>query len=162
MSDSKIDKIIKLQRLSESSNEHEANAAKRKLEKLLQEIGVNNIYEFKEEWEQDICTIISDFDATNNIGEILHIIKGNEQPDNFWYTFGYTVGVADAMMYVYSDNRPMCHKYRKKYGTGSYDENSCNYIGEEDLDSYIDGNVDGYESVMDLYREEEDGFESLD
>lgn len=156
----KIDKIIKLQRLTESPNENEANAAKRKLERLLQEIGVNNLYEFKEEWEQDICTIISDFDATNNIGEILHIIKGNEHPDNFWYTFGYTVGVAEAFMNQYSDNRLMCRKYRNKYGE-SYDENSCDYIREEDLDSYIDGNVDGYESVMDLYREEED-FESLD
>ena len=162
MTQNKLDLIIKLQRLTQSDNENESKAAERKLKKLLEETGFKNI-DLEEEWKREICTVISDFDGTKHIDRILSVIEGHENPDNYWYAAGYIIGVAEAMRRIFPENHVMCGKYLRKYQQNPYNpedhdyQNETDKISEEDMDAYIDGNVDGYDNTLYLWVDE-DGY----
>ena len=156
MTQNKLDQIMKLQRLTYSQNENESAAAKRKISKLCKEIGIEDLH-LEEEWKREICTVISDIDR------ILSVIEGHENPDNYWYAAGYIIGVAEAMRRIFPENHVMCGKYLRKYQQNPYNpedhdyQNETGKISEEDMDAYIDGNVDGYDNTLYLWVDE-DGY----
>ena len=57
----------------------------------------------------------------------------------------------------------MCGKYLRKYQQNPYNpedhdyQNETGKISEEDMDAYIDGNVDGYDNTLYLWVDE-DGY----
>ena len=168
MTQNKLDLIMKLQRLTYSQNENESAAAKRKISKLCKEIGIEDLH-FEEEWKREICTILSDFDGTEHMNRILKMLEWVEKPDDSWYVTGYIIGVAESMRNLFPENHVMCGKYLQKYeqnpiNPGDYDyenEGGGSTITEENIDSYIDGNVDGYDNTRYLWNDG-DGYGPLD
>ena len=155
MSNISLSLIMKLKRLSQSSNANEALSASQRLDKLLRQSNVLpddmiGLTSYEDQWKRDIFDIIIEFESTSDTLKNIKKLIDMCTVDNYYYRWGYLNGIADALEYWYEDSQPekvfeLRLKTEPEEGYDEYQRKYLNKMTDEDGDIYVDGRVDGFE-----------------
>ena len=155
MSNISLSLIMKLKRLSQSSNANEALSASQRLDKLLRQSNVLpadmiGLTSYEDQWKRDIFDIIIEFESTSDTLKNIKKLIDMCIIDNYYYRWGYLNGIADALEYWYEDAQPekvfaLRLKTEPEEGYDEYQRKYLNKMTDEDGDIYVDGRVDGFE-----------------